>query len=70
MPSIQSPARSREEINDAIRSFLADRRGRGLTGAERRVYERLRTEWFAAPRRAVAPSYCPGGAASRASHAR
>ncbi|WP_171161911.1 hypothetical protein [Streptomyces sp. I05A-00742] len=39
-----------EEINDAIRSFLAERSSRALTGAERQEYARLRTEWLAATR--------------------
>lgn len=43
--------RSPEEINRAIRHFLSARSGRALTGAERRMYERLRAEWAAASRR-------------------
>ncbi|MBH1933379.1 hypothetical protein I5Q34_03605 [Streptomyces sp. AV19] len=39
-----------EEINRAIRAFLSERRGRALTAAERREYERLRTDWLAAGR--------------------
>ncbi|MGW1073232.1 hypothetical protein [Streptomyces sp. NPDC002537] len=41
-----------DELNEEIRTFLAVRRGRALTVAERRVYERLRSEWLAAGRRA------------------
>ncbi|WP_190130721.1 hypothetical protein [Streptomyces mashuensis] len=41
-----------EQLNDEIRTFLAARRGRTLTSAERGVYEQLRTRWLAAGRRA------------------
>ncbi|GAA0416531.1 hypothetical protein [Streptomyces luteireticuli] len=40
-----------EEINDAIRAFLADREGHPLTPAERRQYEILRDRWLEAVRR-------------------
>ncbi|KNB52927.1 hypothetical protein [Streptomyces caatingaensis] len=42
--------RGAEEINRAIRAFLSERRGRALTAAERREYERLRAEWVTAGR--------------------
>ncbi|MCD9141939.1 hypothetical protein [Streptomyces albireticuli] len=51
MLSTSSRQRSPEEINHAIRRFLSARSGRALTGAERRMYERLRAEWAAASRR-------------------
>ncbi|QLE70871.1 hypothetical protein FGW37_03975 [Streptomyces rectiverticillatus] len=50
MPANPDLTRSPEEINDAIRAFLAERRGRMLHGEERRAYERLRAEWLAAVR--------------------
>ncbi|MFF7725071.1 hypothetical protein [Streptomyces sp. NPDC008001] len=50
MPVNADLTQSPEEINDAIRAFLAERRGRMLNGEERRAYERLRAEWLAAVR--------------------
>lgn len=41
-----------QALNAEIRAFLRARRGRALTAAERRRYERLRAEWLAAVRRA------------------
>ncbi|GAA0436067.1 hypothetical protein [Streptomyces luteireticuli] len=48
----QRPQLCAEEINRAIRAFLSERRGRALTAAERREYERLRAEWVIAGRTA------------------
>ncbi|CAM5281588.1 hypothetical protein ACSNOH_01965 [Streptomyces sp. URMC 127] len=62
MPANPDLAQSPEEINDAIRAFLAARRGRMLNGEERRAYERLRAEWLVAVRAGagVASSSCAG----------
>ncbi|MEV5510365.1 hypothetical protein [Streptomyces orinoci] len=48
IPTAQQPCP--EEINRRIRDFLTARRGRALTLTERRVYERLRSDWLAARR--------------------
>ncbi|MBC2874040.1 MULTISPECIES: hypothetical protein [Streptomyces] len=50
MAAAPSPSCPAEEINRAIRAFLADRE-RPLTPAERRVYEELRARWVDAIRR-------------------
>ncbi|MGI5337819.1 hypothetical protein ACQEVS_10660 [Streptomyces sp. CA-181903] len=50
MPAASEPPCPAEEINRAIRAFLADR-DRPLTPAERRVYEELRARWVDAIRR-------------------
>ncbi|MGK5640672.1 hypothetical protein ACSNOK_20505 [Streptomyces sp. URMC 126] len=50
MSDASDPPCSAEEINRAIRAFLADR-DRPLTPAERRVYEELRARWLRAVRR-------------------
>ncbi|KAB7849175.1 hypothetical protein [Streptomyces mobaraensis] len=50
MPAASEPSCPAEEINRAIRAFLADR-DRPLTTAERRVYEELRARWVDAIRR-------------------
>ncbi|MEU8548066.1 hypothetical protein [Streptomyces roseoverticillatus] len=64
MPVNPDLTQSPEEINDAIRAFLAERRGRMLNGEERRAYERLRAEWLMAVRAgagaAVASRSCAG----------
>ncbi|MFI0741386.1 hypothetical protein ACH4PU_25400 [Streptomyces sp. NPDC021100] len=55
MPAASEPTCPAEEINRAIRAFLADRE-RPLTPAERRVYEELRARWVDAIRRRGGPA--------------